>query len=1655
MKRTLPAQVPAVSLLWLLMSLSAVGFAAAPIAFEQFEYSGQDITSPAALEAGHYRNPILAGFHPDPSICRVGDDYYLINSTFQYFPGLPIFHSKDLVNWKQIGHVIHRPEQLNYTSRRTSGGLFAPAITYHKGLFYVICTMVDNLGNFVVTAQNPAGPWSNPVKLDFGGIDPSIFFDNDDRAWIVNNDAPQGPPQYDGHRAIWIQEFDWKNLKMVGPRKMLIDGGVDITKKPIWIEGPHIYKRKNWYYLCCAEGGTGPGHSQVIFRSRSVDGPYTPWEKNPILTQRDLDPQVLGAVTCTGHADLEIGPDGNWWAVFLAVRPYQRGLSPMGRETFLLPVTWTEDDWPTILPTDQRVPLIVKSPNGVSVQPSAVPYTGSFSWRDDFKQKDLSLEWIMLRQPKQTWWQIDTDAGRLLLTPQNEKLSGTGNPSFLGRRVRHPVYTASVTVEVPKENNVSAGLALFMNERHHYFFAVRRVGGKPRIFVECVKRGQTSELASVDPHAAQTVRLTIEADKAVCSFRYQIPGEERKTLLENADAAMISFSVPDALFLGATVGPHVRLDASPFPPPLAKGSTFQIQGNPIFRDAFTADPAPLADGDTLYVYVGHDEAKDGELFNMTGWLCYSTKDMKNWAAHGTVLKPTDFQWAVGDAWASQVIKKDGKYYFFATVQHGPPHVGKAVGVAVSDSPTGPFKDARGSALVYDKMTPNSKVPWEDIDPTVLIDDDGTPWLCWGNGDCYLVKLKPNLIELDGEIQKIDLPYYTEGPWLHKRGNLYYLTYAAFAHQGTAEKICYATAPAVTGPWTYQGILTGFAKNSYTIHPGIVEFKGQWYFFYHNATLTLNGLGPATGRRSVCVEYLYYNPDGTIQPITQTEEGISVPPKKESSVSSCFFPLKEVRLLPSPFSEAVRANREYLLAHKPDRLLAPYRREAGLEPKAAPYGNWESSGLDGHTAGHYLSALSLMIAAGADPDSEFGRRLDYMLEELAEIQKANGNGYIGGVPGSRPFWKGVSEGRIDLFRTKWVPWYNVHKMFAGLRDAYVHAGRSRALELLTGLGDWCESVVAGLNEQQMQQMLDTEHGGMNEVLADLYELTGNRKYLELAKQFNHRRIFEPLENRQDRLTGLHANTQIPKIVGMQRIAALTGDEKLHTGARFFWETVTRNRTVAFGGNSVSEHFNDPKDFSGMIAHREGPETCNTYNMLRLTEALFEAEPKAEYADYYERALYNHILASIHPRRPGYVYFTPIRPEHYRVYSQPEVCFWCCVGTGMENPGRYGRFIYTRAQDGLYVNLFIPSVLTAPDRGLVLKQETSFPDEPRTRFSLQLTKPADFTLYIRHPYWVKAGEFAVKVNGQRMDVSSVPSSYAALRREWKDGDTVEVDLPMHLHSERLPDGSDWAAILYGPIVLVRPAGTDRLDGLFADGSRMGHVAHGPMVPLDRVPVLLTTEEGLLKHIAEDRSAGPLHFRIKDIIEPPAPQGLLLMPFFRLHEQRYQMYWELTTAERVAARREKLAAQERARQAREEATLDWVAPGEQQPETEHDLQGEGLETGIHNGRRWRHGSWIQYTLDPRGAQEVILSVTYSGDDRGREFDILVNGTVIATQQLTGEKPNHFIEKRYPIPAEILRAAAGKRLTVRFAAKRWLAGGLYDVRLLRPGAPEIEPFQ
>ncbi len=542
-----------------LTTLSSLQAAApAPVAFDSFTYIGRDTVFEPPLPAGHYRNPILAGYYPDPSICRVGDDYYLINSSFAHFPGIPIHHSRDLVNWTQLGHVIDRPTQLNYDGLGVSRGIFAPAISHHNGVFYVVCTMVDAGGNFLVTATDPAGPWSDPVWFNFEGIDPSLFFADDGRAWMVNNGGPVGAPLYQGHRAIWIQEFDIAAKKLIGPRQVIVNGGVDLAKKPIWIEGPHLYQRDGWYYLSCAEGGTEYNHSQVIFRSKSPIGPFVPWDKNPILTQRDLDGEAAQAVIATGHADMVIGPDGNWWSVFLGCRPFTGKYYATGRETFLLPIKWTADGWPQILPPGERVPSIVPAPQGASVAANpSLPLTGNFTWTDDFNGQSLAPLWLMLRTPKETWWNL-TD-GQLRLTPRADLLSGKGNPSFFGRRLQHAKFDASTKLQVPATIGTSAGLVAFQNETHHYYFAVRRTTGGLSAVVEKWDGPRAELLITGLLPETKEIELRLTGNDKVLSFAYALKPGEWHTLVPAADATVITTHAAGG-FVGAFVGLHARLE---------------------------------------------------------------------------------------------------------------------------------------------------------------------------------------------------------------------------------------------------------------------------------------------------------------------------------------------------------------------------------------------------------------------------------------------------------------------------------------------------------------------------------------------------------------------------------------------------------------------------------------------------------------------------------------------------------------------------------------------------------------------------------------------------------------------------------------------------------------------------------------------------------------------------------------------------------------------------------------------------------------------------------------------------------------------------------------------------------------------------------------
>ena len=543
---------------WLL-SICLLGCAACadPVSFDWFEYSGHDAVFAKPLPAGSYRNPILTGFYPDPSITRAGNRFYLVNSTFAYFPGIPVSESADLVHWRQIGSVIDRPTQLSFDGLGISRGVFAPSIEFHDGTFYVLNTAVDSGGNFLSTATNPAGPWSDPAWLpQIDGIDPSLFFDAG-KAYIVNNGPPQGTPLYDGHRAIWIQQFDVASRKLIGPRKVLLNGGVDIAKQPVWIEGPHLYKRTHWYYLMCAEGGTGPNHSQVILRSRSPWGPFTAFPGNPILTQRDLAPDRADPVTNAGHADLIEAPDGSWWATFLASRTYGGTHYNTGRETFLLPVKW-QNDWPVILDHGATVPYAAPGPSFMTRQEQA-PLSGNFTWRDDFDSTSLNSAWLQVRVPKQQWIDLDSRKGLLTIHPLAATLDTLGNPSFLARRQQHISFDATTALDLPAGRGVAAGIAAFQNENYWYFLGARRGADSIQLFVQQRNGTKIATIATATVAADRHLTLRISGAASGYSFFYGSGDKGWQLLLQDADATILSTDVAGG-FVGAVVGPYARAE---------------------------------------------------------------------------------------------------------------------------------------------------------------------------------------------------------------------------------------------------------------------------------------------------------------------------------------------------------------------------------------------------------------------------------------------------------------------------------------------------------------------------------------------------------------------------------------------------------------------------------------------------------------------------------------------------------------------------------------------------------------------------------------------------------------------------------------------------------------------------------------------------------------------------------------------------------------------------------------------------------------------------------------------------------------------------------------------------------------------------------------
>ncbi|MEO6232569.1 MAG: glycoside hydrolase family 43 protein [Ferruginibacter sp.] len=488
-------------------------------------------------------NPIMMGFYPDPTIVKVEKDYYLVNSTFSYFPGLPVFHSQDLKNWKQIGNVINRTSQMDFVGEPMTRGLFAPGISYYNGTFYVTCTDIDHDGNFVVTAKDPAGPWSNPVRIpEVRGIDPSIFFDDNGKAYVVyNSDPPDNKPLYSGHRSIKIYEIDPVNLKVIGKEKLVVNGGVDLSKKPVWIEGPHILKKNDWYYLYAAEGGTSVNHSQVVLRSKSVWGPYIPYENNPILTQRNLPEDRLHPITSTGHAQFVEGPDGNTYAVFLACRPYTGDFYNTGRETFLAPVKWV-NDWPVINPDSKEVKYSYDVNFKEIKQKNALPQTGNFAYTIKF-EKQLDPALMFLRSADSSSFSLSKNAG-LTLKLKPETIMEYGVPSFIGKRQQHLFCSAETALDfLPQSENEKAGLVIFQNENHFYFMAKTVEQGKPvlNLYKSNRKEKSLDVLASTPIiNTDKKLGLRIDARGGVYDFYYATAPDKWVLLKDNVDGKFLS-----------------------------------------------------------------------------------------------------------------------------------------------------------------------------------------------------------------------------------------------------------------------------------------------------------------------------------------------------------------------------------------------------------------------------------------------------------------------------------------------------------------------------------------------------------------------------------------------------------------------------------------------------------------------------------------------------------------------------------------------------------------------------------------------------------------------------------------------------------------------------------------------------------------------------------------------------------------------------------------------------------------------------------------------------------------------------------------------------------------------------------------------------------
>ena len=774
-----------------------------------------------------------------------------------------------------------------------------------------------------------------------------------------------------------------------------------------------------------------------------------------------------------------------------------------------------------------------------------------------------------------------------------------------------------------------------------------------------------------------------------------------------------------------------------------------------------------------------------------------------------------------------------------------------------------------------------------------------------------------------------------------------------------------------------------------------------------------------------------------------------------------FNLDEIKLIGGPIYEQQEMNREYLHRLEPDRLLSWFRKEAGLDPKAPPYLGWESEGrpLPGHILGFYMSGASMMVQATGDEILK--DRLAYIVDELDDVQRANGNGYMLAIKDGKSAFREIVSGKIEIVGLPWTghminahfePTYTLNKLMLGLYEIYKATGNEKAKRVLIKAADWFgEDVLDKLNEEQIQVVLDCEHGSLHESFADVYVLTGEKKYLDWARSLCHERMMVPLaKNDTDFLTHYHANCQIPKYTGYERVYMLTGEKELDDSAVNFWNEVVHNRSWVIGGNSANEHFFAADEFKRALSALAGPESCNSVNMLRLTESLYQVHPSVEQIDFYERVLYNHILPAHDNERGMFVYYTPMQPGSYRVYSDEFNSMWCCVGTGLEVPGKYGQMVYTHSPDNMIldVNMFVASELSWRERGIKIVQDTAFPSESMSRLRVECDESKRFVMRIPHPWWIPSRELKVSVNGKLVSSGSSPGGYANINREWDNGDLVEIDFPMELSVHSLPGSDEYVAIMYGPIVLSGKLGRGNLSKedfweiRTTVGPKRMSESKTPTFVCSSIEEVLGKIEVVDEKELKFRASG---FRGGETVE--------LIPFYDNHFEMYAVYFRCMTEKKVAEENRRLEAARMERAKVDAVTIDRVTIGNEVSEKKHNLRGLRTEFGSSAygqdvdlcWRDARSGGWFSFDMKVESGKTGLLRCTYWGEESGaRTFDIMVEGEKIFERSLGSTGNADFVHDYVEIPAGLIE---GKdKVTVRFQAHDGnSAGGLFDLRVMK----------